>query len=125
MASIDMGAATVISSEHFMVKGMFINPLTYCAYCCSYLYHNFSICDPAFENTAFGHKYTPPHNISYLSIGIEDVTGPAKIGHVGTNYSPSHNRLYQGTGITYLHSVTCIIKPTKSLIIGENCIITA
>ena len=56
MASIDMGAATVISSEHFMVKGMYINPLTYCAYCCSYLYHNFSICDPACENRACGHK---------------------------------------------------------------------
>ena len=27
------------------------------------------------------------------------VTRPAKTGHVGTNYIPSHNRSYLGTGI--------------------------
>ena len=39
------------------------------------------------------------------------VTGPAKIGHVGTNYTLSHNGSYLSTGIEYLHSITCIIKP--------------
>ena len=43
---------------------------------------------------------------SYVSLYV---TGPAKTGHVGTNYTPSHNRSYLSIGIKYFHSVTCII----------------
>ena len=50
--------------------------------------------------------------------------GPAKIGHVGTNYTPSHNISYLSIGIEYFHSVTCIVKPTKCLISAENCMAT-
>ena len=39
------------------------------------------------------------------------VTGPAKTGHVGTNYTLSHYRSYFSAGTEHLHSVTCIIKP--------------
>ena len=53
------------------------------------------------------------------------MTEPAKTGHVGTNYSPSHYRLYLSTGTEYLHSVTCIIKPIKCLLRVENCIAIA
>ena len=41
------------------------------------------------------------------------VTGPAKIGHVGTRYIVSHNVLYFSSGLQHLISVTCIIKPDK------------
>ena len=49
-----------------------------------------------------------------------NVTGPAKIGQVGTNYTPSHTITYLSTGIEYLHSVTCILKLTKCVIGAEN-----
>ena len=49
------------------------------------------------------------------------VTGLAKTGHVGTNYTPSHNRLYLSTRMEYLYFVTCIIKPCNCLICAENC----
>ena len=52
------------------------------------------------------------------------VTVPAKIGHVGTNYTPSHNMSCFSIGIEYFHSVTCIVKPTKCLIIDENIMAT-
>ena len=42
------------------------------------------------------------------------VTGHARTGHVGTNYTPSHNRsCIIWIGVNYLHSVTCVIKPIK------------
>ena len=34
------------------------------------------------------------------------VTGPAKIGHVGTNYTLSQSRSYLTNGIENLHSLT-------------------
>ena len=49
------------------------------------------------------------------------VTGPAKTGHVGTNYTPSLYRSYLSTGIVYLHSVTFIMMPGKCLLRAENC----
>ena len=52
-------------------------------------------------------------------------TGPAKIGHVGTNYTPLLYRSYLRTGTEYLHSVTCIVKPVKCLPRAENCIAIA
>ena len=56
---------------------------------------------------------------------MEFVTGPAKRGHVGTNYIPSHYKSYLSSGIKYLHSVTCIIKPIRCLISDENCMAIA
>ena len=53
------------------------------------------------------------------------VTGPAKTGHVGTNYTPSLYRSYLSIGTEYLHSVTCILKPIKCLLRAENCIAIA
>ena len=49
------------------------------------------------------------------------VTGPAKTGHVGTNYTSSLYRSYRSTGIVFLHSVTCIMMPIKCLLRAENC----
>ena len=54
----------------------------------------------------------------YRNLSLTDdfaiiVTGPAKIGHVGTNYTLSHNMSYLRIGIEYFHFVTCIVKPTK------------
>ena len=40
---------------------------------------------------------------------LEYVTGPAKIGHAGTNYTLSHNMSYFISEIEYFHSVTCIV----------------
>ena len=48
------------------------------------------------------------------------VTGPAKIGHVGTNYTLSHNREYLSTGVEYLHSGTFGIKPIDYLMHAET-----
>ena len=48
------------------------------------------------------------------------VTGPTKIGHVGTNYTPSHNRTYLSVEIEYLHSVTVVIKSMNCLISVKN-----
>ena len=48
------------------------------------------------------------------------VTGPAKTGHVGTNYTPSLYRSYLSSKMEYLHSVTCIIKPIKYLLRAKN-----
>ena len=53
------------------------------------------------------------------------MTGPAKTGHVGTNYTPSHYRLYFSVETEYLHSVTCIIKPNKCLLRTETFIAIA
>ena len=52
---------------------------------------------------------------------VKFVTGPAKTGHVGTNYTPSLYRSYLSTGIVYLHSVTFIMMPGKCLLRAENC----
>ena len=49
------------------------------------------------------------------------VTGPAKAGHVGTNYIPSLYRSYLSTGTEYLNSVICIKKPIKCLLHAKNC----
>ena len=38
--------------------------------------------------SSHSHRYITPY-----------VTGPAKIGHVGTNYTPSHNMSYLSIGI--------------------------
>ena len=51
-----------------------------------------------------------------------NVTGPAKTGHMGTNYTLSHNRSYHSTETEYLHFVTCIINPVKCLLRAEICI---
>ena len=53
------------------------------------------------------------------------VTGPAKTGHVGTNYTLSLYRSYLSTGTEYLHSITCIIRPIKCLPGAENCTVIA
>ena len=50
-----------------------------------------------------------------------NVTGPAKTGHVGTNYTPLLYWSYLITGKVYFHSVTCIIMPMKCLLSAENC----
>ena len=44
----------------------------------------------------------------------------AKMGHVGTKYTTSHNRPYLSNGIEYLHSVTIAIIPIKYVINAEN-----
>ena len=44
--------------------------------------------------------------------------GPAKIGHVSTNYILSHIMSYLSAGIEYLHSVTYI----RNTVCAENCI---
>ena len=43
------------------------------------------------------------------------VTGPAIIGHVGTDYTLSHNGSYLSDEVEYLHSITCIIRPIKCI----------
>ena len=48
------------------------------------------------------------------------VTGPAKTGHVGTNYTPSLFTSYLSTGIVFLHSVTCIMMPIKCALRAET-----
>ena len=52
------------------------------------------------------------------------MTGPAKTGHVRTNYTPSHYRLYFSVETEYLHYVTCIIK-NKCLLRTETFIAIA
>ena len=52
---------------------------------------------------------------------IPYVTGPAKTGHVGTNYTPSLYRSYLSPGIVFLHSVTYIMMSIKYLLRAENC----
>ena len=47
------------------------------------------------------------------TVGKEYVNGPAKIGHVGTNYISYLS--------THMHSITCFIKPMKCLIRGNFC----
>ena len=47
------------------------------------------------------------------------VTGPAKTGHVGTNYTMSLYRSYLSTGTEYFDSVTCIIRPNKCVLSAE------
>ena len=44
------------------------------------------------------------------------VTGPAKTGHVGTNYTPSLYRSYLSIGKVYFQSVTRIMMPIKCLL---------
>jgi len=41
------------------------------------------------------------------------VTGPAKTGHVGTNYTPSSKRPFLSNGTKYLFFVTYTIQPIK------------
>ena len=48
------------------------------------------------------------------------VTGPANIGRVGTNYIPPQNIAYLSTGIEYIHSVPCMLTPTKCSITAEH-----
>ena len=50
------------------------------------------------------------------------MTGPAKTGHVGTNYTTSLYRSYLSAGTAYLYLVTCIIKPIKFLLDAQNYI---
>jgi len=38
-----------------------------------------------------------------------NVTGPAKTGRVGTNYTLSLTRSFLSTGTEYLYSVTCLV----------------
>ena len=49
------------------------------------------------------------------------VTGPAKRGHVGTNYTLSLYRSYLSTGKVYFHSVTCIMMPIKCVLRAKHC----
>ena len=51
-----------------------------------------------------------------------NVTGPAKTGHVGTNYTMSLYRSYLSAGTEYLNFVTCIIKPIQFSLDAQNCI---
>ena len=46
--------------------------------------------------------------------------GPAKTGHVGTDYTPSLFTSYLSTGIVFLHSVTCMMMPIKSVLRAEH-----
>jgi len=48
------------------------------------------------------------------------VTEPKKTGHVGTNYTPSHNKSFLSAATEYLWPVICTIKPTKCLMMIEN-----
>ena len=48
------------------------------------------------------------------------VTGPTKIGHVGTNYILPHNISYLSNEIQYIHSVTCMLQLTKFVISAEH-----
>ena len=48
------------------------------------------------------------------------VTGPAKIGLVGTNYTLPHNISYLSIGIEHIYSVTYIVKLSMWLISAEN-----
>ena len=56
--------------------------------------------------------------ISYIASRY--VTGPAKTGHVGTNYTPSLFRSYCSARIVFVHSVTCIMMPIKYQLGAEN-----
>ena len=47
------------------------------------------------------------------------VTGPAKAGHVDTNYTLSLLTLYLSNEREYVHSVTCIIMPNKFVLSAE------
>ena len=51
---------------------------------------------------------------------VEIVTRPAKIGHVGTNYTLTRTISYLSSGMEYSYSVTCTLKSTKCLICAEN-----
>ena len=55
-----------------------------------------------------------------LVIEMVFVTGPAIIGHVGTDYTLSHNGSYLSDEVEYLHSITCIIRPIKCIKDAEN-----
>jgi len=48
-----------------------------------------------------------------------NVTGLAKIGHVGTKYTLLLNESYLVIGIEYFYSVTCTTKPDKLQTNGE------
>ena len=52
---------------------------------------------------------------------VNIVTGPAKTGYVGRNYTLSLYRSYLSSGIVYFHSVTCIMMPIKCLLRVESC----
>ena len=62
----------------------------------------------AYKNTLACHELNCDSSVELVY-----VTGPAKIGHVGTNYIPLQNTSYLRTGIEYFHSAICIVKPTK------------
>ena len=64
-----------------------------------------------------GLVFSPPYICLFCIATIEGhmkyVTGYAKIGYVGADYTPSYNIPYLSNGIEYLYSVTGIIKPIK------------
>jgi len=49
------------------------------------------------------------YNFSEIHLIQLSVTRPANIGHVGTNYTPLHNRPFLSTGTEHLYSVSSII----------------
>ena len=61
----------------------------------------------------------------YVNMNNTYVTGPAKTGHVGTNYTWSLKDSYLSTVTEYFHSVTCIILPNKFIQNAENFIAIA
>ena len=73
------------------------------------------------------YKYTKHKSVPIGIHNLSDklnVTGPAKVGHVGTNYTLAHNISYFFTGIEYVQSVTVILTPTQCFISAENFIAT-
>ena len=87
---------------------------------CSNPHCNNSECDKLIKA-----MFTTSDKLSKL-FGLEPtgepfVTGPAKTGHVGTNYTPSPYRSYLSIRKVYFHSVTCSIMPIKCLLRAKNC----
>ena len=66
-------------------------------------------------------RYFPMWEQGYCKGDVQYVTGPAKTGHVGTNYTTSLYRSYLSIAKVYFHSVTCIMMPMKCLQKAENC----
>ena len=59
---------------------------------------------------------------AYTAIRCIYVTGLAKTGHVGTNYTLSLWRSYLSTGTQHFHSVTSIIMPNTFAVSAESFI---
>ena len=81
----------------------------------------------------YWHLLSPPRMLQLLQSSPQSnrpvpifVTGPAKTGHVGTNYTLFLYRSYLSTVTEYFHSVTCIIIiPNKFVLSTEHIIAIA